>query len=102
MADNEPNVKDVTPSKASSTAPLEHKTAKVGERDPLPIWFFVGLILTVYGVLVIAGSVFGDEDTTILAEIRPGLWWGAFMTAFGAVFAWLGWRMHSKNNAGAK
>ncbi len=102
MADNEPNVNEPTSSEAPSTSPVQTQASSVTEREPLPIWFFVGLILTVYGVLVIAGSVFGDEDTTILAEIRPGLWWGAFMTAFGAVFAWLGWRMHSKSNAGAK
>jgi hypothetical protein len=63
-------------------------TADPGE--PLSIWFFVGLILTAYGVLVVgAGLVYGQGDT-VLAATRPGLWWGAIMTLAGAVFVALG------------
>ncbi len=62
--------------------------AAVGE--PLPIWFFVGLILLVYGVLVVVGGFLPTDRQTVLAETRPSLWWGAIMLAGGAVFTAVG------------
>ena len=59
-------------------------------REPLPIWFFVGVILLVFGVLVLAGDLVGARRQTVLAEIRPGLWWGAIMLVAGGVFTALG------------
>lgn len=65
------------------------------QREPLPIWFFVGVILVIYGALVILG------DITNLREIRldhlhPGLWWGGGMVAFGAAFTALGLWSHRR------
>jgi drug/metabolite transporter (DMT)-like permease len=60
-------------------------------REPLPIWFFVGVILLVYGVLVIAGGTLGPVRPTVLAETKPALWWGAILCVFGAVFTAVGW-----------
>ncbi len=60
--------------------------------EPLPIWFFVGLILSVYGVLVTGAGLLSQERTTVLAETRPGLWWGLLMLFSGGVFVWIGWR----------
>lgn len=62
------------------------------ERDPLPVWFFVGLILALYGVIVIAAGLVGDPRPTVLRELRPALWWGGVMLAGGAVFLGIGLR----------
>jgi hypothetical protein len=59
---------------------------------PLPIWFFVGLILLIYGAIVVITGLFPDNRTTVLAEIRPALWWGAGMVLAGAIFLLGGWR----------
>lgn len=58
--------------------------------EPLPIWFFVGLILLVYGVLVLVGNFTGTPRQTVLAETQPGLWWGAIITVAGGVFLGIG------------
>jgi hypothetical protein len=73
----------------------EQKDAGQGEAargEPLPIWFFVGGILLVYGILVLLGGLFGGARHTILAETRPSLWWGAVIVVFGAIFFAVGLR----------
>ncbi len=54
------------------------------------IWYLVGLMLMAMGALVLAGGV-GDlasppAHATVLAHLRPNLWWGAVMVVAGAVF----------------
>ena len=60
--------------------------------EPLPIWFFVGLILLVYGLLVLGSGAFGEARPTVLAETRPALWWGGVIVAAGAAFLGIGLR----------
>jgi hypothetical protein len=74
-------------------------SAESSAQEPLPIWFFVGAILAVYGVLVLAGSLFGTPTNTVLKELHPGIWWGAMMIVFGTLFAWFGWHVHHSSNA---
>jgi Ca2+/Na+ antiporter len=64
--------------------------------EPLPIWFFVGLILLVYGALVIVGSAFSASHPTMLAEMKPGYWWGAIILVSGAVFLGIGLKGRGK------
>jgi hypothetical protein len=54
------------------------------------IWYLVGLLLLAMGLLVLAGGI-GDlvsppAHPTVLAHLRPNLWWGAVMLAAGAIF----------------
>jgi len=62
---------------------------------PLPIWFFVGVILLVYGILVIVGQVMdpGGNPTQVG---KPGYWWGTIMIVAGAVFTTVGLVIHRK------
>jgi hypothetical protein len=69
--------------------------------EPLPIWFFVGLILLVYGVLVEVAALVHPIGATVLASTRPGLWWGALMIVSGAAFLGIGVHVHRKSAKGA-
>lgn len=55
-----------------------------------PIWYFVGLILTVMGLIIFAAGITylisGETPHTILGNTHPNLWWGAVMTAAGLIF----------------
>jgi hypothetical protein len=55
-----------------------------------PIWYFVGILLLVIGILVlgagIAGLISGEASTTVLGSLHPRVWWGAIMTVAGALF----------------
>ncbi len=55
----------------------------------LSIWFFVGLMLTVFGVIITATGVyflFRPQQVTVLAHLNPSLWWGLIMLAAGLLF----------------
>lgn len=58
--------------------------------EPLPIWFFVGLILLVYGLIVLVSGLVSPARPTVLAELKPALWWGAVMSVGGGVFLGIG------------
>jgi len=67
-----------------------HAELKKAAAEPLPIWFFVGLILLVYGLIVLVSGLVSPARPTVLAELRPALWWGAVMCVGGAVFLGIG------------
>ncbi len=64
------------------------------QAEPLAIWFFVGLILLVYGLLVLAAHFVGPARPTVLAQTQPGLWWGAIIVVAGGIFLAIGRRRH--------
>lgn len=74
----------------------QNKMDTGADSQPLPIWFFVGLILLVYGVLVVAGGLFAAPRETVLAHAKPALWWGAIMLVAGAVFLGIGLKGRSR------
>ncbi|MGH9396726.1 MAG: hypothetical protein ACRD18_07730 [Terriglobia bacterium] len=57
----------------------------------LPVWFFVGLILTVYGVLIFITGIleFHHPPHTVLAsDLHPTVWWGAIVGVLGGFFTY--------------
>jgi di/tricarboxylate transporter len=59
------------------------------EQKMKPIWYFVGLILLVMGVIILFTGIYEMFNppavTKILANTHPGIWWGAIMVVFGGV-----------------
>jgi hypothetical protein len=62
----------------------------------ISIWFFIGLLLTVYGVLILgsglyelisppAGAAQGMESN-IMANLHAAIWWGALLLALGLLY----------------
>jgi len=64
-------------------------------RLPLPIWFFVGVILFVYGILVVVGQAM-DPGSNAVRVGTPGYWWGAVLAFAGAIFTAIGLIVHRK------
>jgi len=61
----------------------------MSEKKMLPIWFFVGLLLTVVGVIITAMGIyyaFVPQTRTVLANLNPSLWWGAIILTAGLIF----------------
>lgn len=71
----------------------DHGPSK-GRDTPLPIWFFVGIILAAYGVILVAAAFLVDAPARVVAVTAtpPGLWWGGGMAVLGVVFVWMGLR----------
>jgi hypothetical protein len=68
------------------------------------IWYFVGLMLVTSGGLVLAAGI-GDmvwppEKVTVLAGIRPALWWSAIMIVAGTLFLLANRKRHHRVHDG--
>ncbi len=59
-------------------------------KKPIAIWFFIGLLLLVYGVLILGTSLYdllaGVQQHTVLANLHVGIWWGALLIVIGFVY----------------
>jgi len=55
----------------------------------VPVWFFVGLLLLVYGVLIFASGLaeWSHPPNTVLAELHAPVWWGALLIIVGGAYA---------------
>ena len=56
----------------------------------IPIWFFIGGLLAVYG-FIIAGSgvyswIFPPERPMALQHLHADVWWGFFMLIVGLIY----------------
>ncbi len=56
----------------------------------LSIWFFIGVLLTAYGVLITASGIYGlfspPEHPVVLAKLHAGIWWGAVLLFIGLFY----------------
>jgi hypothetical protein len=61
-------------------------------KKPIAIWYFIGLLLTVYGVLVLGAGLYdllaGVKRDTVLAEVHIGVWWGILLLIVGLVYVY--------------
>jgi hypothetical protein len=59
----------------------------------IPVWFFVGVLLLIYGVIILATGIYGlsHPPQTVLAHLHPAVWWGALLTVLGAFYVFLHW-----------
>ena len=62
-------------------------------RNMISIWFFIGVLVLVYGIIIFGwGLVSGGHSATgrpiTLSELRTDLWMGVFMTLAGAFYTW--------------
>jgi hypothetical protein len=51
----------------------------------VPVWFFVGLLLAIYGVLIFASGIveWSRPAKTVLADVHAPVWWGALLAIIG-------------------
>jgi hypothetical protein len=64
--------------------------------SPVPahtsIWFFIGLLLDIYGVLILGVSLRDlaspPEHPVVLANLHAGIWWGAALIILGAIYTY--------------
>jgi hypothetical protein len=60
------------------------------EKHFIPVWFFIGLLLSIYGALILARGVYGwmvpPSPTIAMAHLHIDIWWGAGMLLFGLFY----------------
>jgi len=54
----------------------------------IPVWFFVGLLLLIYGALIFLSGLaaWRNPPPTVLANLHAPVWWGGLMVALGSAY----------------
>jgi hypothetical protein len=63
----------------------------------ISIWFFIGLLLTVYGVLIMGSGLYelsapapaaaqGGIESNVMPNLHAAIWWGALLLVSGLVY----------------
>lgn len=57
----------------------------------IPVWFFVGVLLLVYGVMIFISGLaeWSHLPDTVLAELHAPVWWGMLLMVLGSVYCWV-------------
>lgn len=58
------------------------------KRAPISIWFFIGVLVALYGALILAAALadLSHPAPVVLARLHMGVWWGAGMLALGLLY----------------
>jgi len=56
----------------------------------IPVWFFIGVLLLIYGVLITASGIYelSEPPATVLGNLRPAIWWGVLLIIIGGVYVY--------------
>ncbi len=58
----------------------------------VPIWFFIGSLLLIYGILILGSGLYGwafpppVEKQVALYYLHADIWWGALLVVLGVVY----------------
>ncbi|GEM_PF-183943 len=54
----------------------------------LPVWFFIGLILLTYGIIIFWTGIYeiSHPPATVLANLHAPIWWGGLLALIGALY----------------
>lgn len=57
----------------------------------ISIWFFIGTLLLIYGVIITAANIYeyiapSMERVVVLKEINFGIWWGLVLFVIGLIY----------------
>jgi hypothetical protein len=56
----------------------------------LSIWFFIGTLLTAYGVLITGAGIYAlaspPPNPVVLAKLHAPIWWGAVLLIIGLFY----------------
>ncbi len=69
-------------------------------KQMISVWFWVGLMLLVYGILVCGAGVYylsSPPENYAAKWTNPNLWWGLIMLITGVVFLFLGRKKRESN-----
>jgi hypothetical protein len=54
----------------------------------LSIWFFIGLLLLAYGILILGSGIYewNNPPKVVMPELHAAVWWGALLTILGLIY----------------
>ena len=68
---------------------------KPHDHHMIPVWFFVGIILLIYGIIIF-GTGISERSSPPLEALKsmplwvqhPAIWWGALLTVIGGFYVY--------------
>jgi hypothetical protein len=58
----------------------------------LSIWFFVGILLTFYGLIIVGAGIYNlvapPANPWVLYSLHADIWWGAILLAIGVFYCY--------------
>jgi hypothetical protein len=61
----------------------------MAHKQEISVWFFIGVLLFIYGILIIGATLTsGVQDNVVFAEYHIGTWWGALLLLIGAIYTY--------------
>lgn len=68
----------------------------MGDEHRISIWFFIGSLLTAYGIIIFIVSLPGllnpaHEAHVVLANLHAGVWWGILLLLLGLMYVIVFW-----------
>lgn len=59
-----------------------------GKAQMLPVWFFIGVLLSAYGIIILVASLvdFNEPAASVLANYHPGLFGGVLLLLLGGFY----------------
>ena len=62
-------------------------------RGMVPVWFFVGVLLLIYGIIILIIGIreLSHPAAVVLANYHAGLWGGILLTALGGFYTTWFW-----------
>lgn len=63
------------------------------EHQMLPVWFFIGVLLTIYGVIILitAMNELSRPPAVVLARYHAGIWGGIILLLIGGFYTLRFW-----------
>lgn len=56
----------------------------------IPIWFFIGLVLTFYGIVILGTGlyhlIYPPARAVALQHLHPDIWWSAVLLVIGLIY----------------
>ena len=75
----------MTVQNTTSTTHTDKQSEARRAHKPVSIWFFVGILLLIYGALILAAGL-TETAHVVLANLHVGIWWGAVLLVLGAIY----------------
>ena len=62
------------------------------QESRISIWFFIGVLLLVYGLLILGAGIHDllvpPEQQPVLANLHAGVWWGGVVAVLGGIYSY--------------
>lgn len=70
-----------------------------GRSHMLPVWFFIGILLTIYGVIVLGAAIadYSQPTNVVLASYHPGIFGGVLLLLIGGFYTVWFWPGRRRN-----